>query len=64
MQCGIIARAEFMEDRKGMIREGYLGDVVVFDKDLTRIPPDQIMSAKVDYTIVGGKIVCRRNGVD
>jgi predicted amidohydrolase YtcJ len=55
------ARAEFMEDRKGMIKEGYLGDVVIFDRDLMATPPEQIMSARVDYTIVGGKIVYRRS---
>lgn len=54
------AYAEFMEDRKGMIKENYLGDVVIFDSDLMTIPEDQIMSAKVDYTIVGGKVVFRR----
>ncbi len=58
------ARAEFMDDRKGMIREGYLGDVVIFDKDLMTIPPDEIMSAKVDYTIVGGNVVYHRDGTD
>jgi len=54
------AYAEFMEDCKGMIKEGYLGDVVIFNKDLMTIPYDQIMSAKVDYTIVGGKVVYKR----
>jgi len=54
------AYAEFMEDRKGMIKEGYLGDVVIFDSDLMTIPHDQIMAAKVDYTIVGGKVVYKR----
>jgi predicted amidohydrolase YtcJ len=54
------AYAEFMEDRKGMIRKGYLGDVVMLDKNLMTIPADQIMSAKVEYTIVGSKIVYRR----
>ena len=54
------AYAEFMEDRKGMIREGYLADVVIFNNDLMSIPHDQIMSAKVDYTIVGGKVVYQR----
>ena len=54
------AYAEFMEDRKGMIKENYLGDVVMFDKDLMTIPDDQIMSAKVEYTIVGGKVVYKR----
>ncbi|UCF14658.1 MAG: amidohydrolase family protein, partial [Phycisphaerales bacterium] len=51
------AYAEFMEDRKGMIKEGYLGDVVIFSDDLMTIPHDQIMSAQVDYTIVGGRVV-------
>ncbi|MHC4678765.1 MAG: amidohydrolase, partial [Planctomycetota bacterium] len=54
------AYAEFTEDRKGMIKEGYLGDVVMFDRDLTTMPHERIMSAAVDYTIVGGKIVYGR----
>ena len=54
------AHAEFMEDRKGMIKEGYFGDVVIFNNDLMTIPHDQIMSSKVDYTIVGGKVVYKR----
>jgi predicted amidohydrolase YtcJ len=58
------AYAEFMEDRKGMIKEGYLGDVVVFNEDLMTIPHDRIMSAKVDYTIVGGKVVYKREGAE
>lgn len=58
------AYAEFMEDRKGMIKAGYLGDVVVFNDDLMTIPHDRIMSAKVDYTIVGGKVVYKRQGAE
>jgi hypothetical protein len=49
-----------MEDRKGMLKEGYLGDVVIFNNDLMTIPYDQIMSSKVDYTIVGGKVAYKR----
>ena len=56
------AYAEFMEDRKGKIKEGYLGDVVIFNEDLMTIPHEKIMSAKVDYTIVGGKVVYQRDG--
>jgi predicted amidohydrolase YtcJ len=55
------AYAEFMEDRKGMLKEGYLGDAVIFQEDLFALPPERIMSAKVDYTIVGGKVVYRRS---
>ncbi len=57
------AYGEFMEDRKGMIKEGYLGDIVIFNNDLMKIPHDQIMLSKVDYTIVGGKIVYKRDEV-
>ncbi len=55
------AYGEFMEGRKGMIKEGYLGDIIIFNNDLMTIPHDQIMSSKVDYTIVGGKIVYKRD---
>ena len=51
------AYAEFSEDRKGMIRQGYLADLVIFDRDLLTIPPEQIMQAHVETTIVGGHIV-------
>ena len=49
--------SQFMEDRKGIIKTGYLADIVLTDKDLFNIPENEIMSTKVDYTIVGGKIV-------
>jgi len=58
------AYAEFMEDRKGMLKAGYLGDAVIFHEDLLTLPPDRIMSAHVDYTIVGGKVVYHRNEAD
>ncbi len=51
------AYAQFMEDRKGMLKPGYLADIVIFDKDLLTIPENEIMSARVVYTIVGGKVV-------
>jgi predicted amidohydrolase YtcJ len=51
------AFAQFMDDRKGMIKKGYLADIVIVDKDLLTIPESEIMKTKVDYTIVGGKVV-------
>lgn len=51
------AYAQFMEDRKGMIKVGYLADIVITDKDLLTIPENEIMKTKVDYTITGGKVV-------
>ena len=58
------AYAEFTEDRKGVIKRGYLGDVVIFNQDLMTMPHDKIMSAKVDYTIAGGKVVYKREGTE
>lgn len=51
------AYSQFMEDRKGMIKPGYLADIVITDRDLMTIPEDEIMKTTVDYTIVGGKVV-------
>jgi predicted amidohydrolase YtcJ len=51
------AYAQFMEGRKGMIKKGYLADIVIVDKDLLTIPEKEIMKTRVDYTIVGGKVV-------
>jgi predicted amidohydrolase YtcJ len=56
--------AEFMEDRKGMIKKGYLADMVILNQDLMTIPHDRIMSTKVDTTIVGGMIVYQREGTE
>ncbi|MFG1691759.1 amidohydrolase [Gemmatimonadota bacterium] len=54
------AYAQFMEDRKGMIKEGYLADMVIYDRDLLTMPEEDLMTALVDYTIVGGKAVYQR----
>ena len=56
------AYAEFMEDRKGMLKVGYLADMVIMGDDLLTIPPEQIIKTEVDYTIVGGRIVFNRQG--
>jgi predicted amidohydrolase YtcJ len=51
------AFSQFMDNRKGMIRTGYLADIVITDKDLLSIPENEIMKTRVDYTITGGKVV-------
>ncbi len=50
------AYAAFEEDIKGSITPGKLADLVVLSKDITTIPEDEIPTAKVVYTIVGGKV--------
>ena len=55
------AYATFDEKDKGSLRAGKLADVVIVDRNLTRIPPETIRDARIDYTIVGGRIVYERN---
>ena len=49
--------SQFMDNRKGMIKTGFLADIVIVDKDLLAIPENEIMKTKVDFTITGGKVV-------
>jgi len=51
------AYAEFAEDQVGKLLPGYLADFVVLDRDITRIPAEQILETKVLRTVVGGKTV-------
>lgn len=51
------AYAEHTDDRKGMLRPGYLADVVVLSGDIEAMPMDQISSLHVTKTICGGRIV-------
>ena len=50
------AFAGFDEAIKGSLRAGKLADITVFSKDIMTIPEDQIPSAQVLYTIVGGTV--------
>ncbi len=51
------AYAEFKENEKGQIKEGYLADMVLFSHDLFALDPKEIMTAKPVMTFVDGKIV-------
>jgi len=53
------AFATFEEDVKGSIREGKYADLVVLSRDLFAIPPEEIQTARVLLTIVGGREVYR-----
>jgi predicted amidohydrolase YtcJ len=54
------AYASFEEGSKGSLERGKLADFVLIDRDLTRIPPEQIRDAHVLMTVVGGKVVYER----
>jgi hypothetical protein len=55
------AYAEFAEKLKGTLAPGMLADFVVLDRDLTAVPPAQILGTKVLRTVVGGKNVYESN---
>lgn len=50
------AYAEFKEDRKGMIRPGYVADIVILDTDIEATDPDAIDTIRPTTTICGGHI--------
>jgi predicted amidohydrolase YtcJ len=54
------AYAAFEEDIKGSLEVGKLADVTVLTRDILTVPDEEIETAKVAYTIVGGKVVYRR----
>ena len=54
------ALAAFEENAKGSLKPGKLGDITVLSKDIMAIAEDEIPSAQVDYTIIGGKVMYER----
>jgi predicted amidohydrolase YtcJ len=54
------AYAAFEEEIKGSLTPGKLADITVLTKDIMTIPEEDIRSAMVAYTIVGGKVMYQR----
>ncbi len=54
------AFASFEEAGKGVLAPGKLADLVMIDRDLTRIPSVEIRNAHVVMTVVGGRIIYER----
>jgi len=54
------AFASDLEDEIGTITEGKRADLVVLDRDLLTIPPEEISETRVDLTVFGGRVVYRR----
>ena len=54
------AYASYEEDLKGSLEPGKLADFVILDRDLTTMAPEEIRDAKVDLTVVGGKVAYER----
>jgi len=53
------AYAAFEENVKGSITPGKLADIDILSKDIMTIPAEEIPEARVEYTILGGKVVYR-----
>jgi predicted amidohydrolase YtcJ len=51
------AYAAFEENSKGSLKVGKYADMVMLSKNILTVPEDQIPSAKVVSTIVGGKVL-------
>ncbi len=54
------AFAGFQDKDLGVLRAGMLADVVVLDRDLSKIAPETIADAHVQFTVVGGRVVFER----
>ena len=57
------ARAGFSEQDVGTLAAGMLADLVLIDRDLTRVAPESIRDASVVLTMVGGRVVFDRDGL-
>jgi len=51
------AYGEFMEGKKGELKEGEFADFIVLSSDLTKIEPREYTKTKVLRTVVGGRLV-------
>jgi predicted amidohydrolase YtcJ len=51
------AYASNEEDVKGSIEVGNLADLAVVDRNILTVPVNEILDAKVDMTLVGGRVV-------
>ncbi|MBU1298441.1 MAG: amidohydrolase family protein, partial [Bacteroidetes bacterium] len=51
------AYSSFQENKKGTIEIGKLADLTILSKDIMKIPPEEILTTEVEYTIIDGNIV-------
>jgi hypothetical protein len=51
------AFAEFTEKSKGTLSAGKLADIVMLDRDIFKIEPEEILKTKVMLTIMDGRVV-------
>jgi hypothetical protein len=52
----------FLEDEVGSLEVGKRADLVVFERDIMTVPPSEIPSVAVDWTLVDGAVAYQREG--
>lgn len=52
---------EFKEFSKGRIKEGFLADLVVIDRDIFTVEHNEIKNIRAEKTMIGGEFVFERN---
>ena len=65
IQAATVSAADLLgwQDKVGSISPGKLADIVVLSRDIMTIPAEQILSTRVLYTIVGGKVRYRHKSL-
>ncbi len=58
------AFAEFEERRKGTLSPGKFADLIILSQDITNVSPSELLRTDVLLTMVGGKIVYRKEQAD
>ena len=58
------AYASFEEDKKGRIQPGYYADMAILSHDIFTMPTDELRKTKVDATIMAGRFVYERDGIE
>ncbi len=54
------AYAVFADTKWGRLAPGYYADLIVLDRNLFTMPAESLATARVRYTVVGGRVVYRR----
>jgi hypothetical protein len=57
------AYAGYQEKEVGVLAPGMLADLVLIDRDITRVAPETIRDAQVMLTMVGGRVMFDRAGL-
>ena len=54
------AFTEFAEGQKGVLKPGMLADLVILDRDIESVAPEEIAGMMVAGTICGGEMTYQR----